>query len=177
MIIWISGPYGVGKSTLAEAMVEKMENTLIFDAELVGDAVRSNYPDDPYGYIYEDYPLWGEFCCKLLTDVHNAFHKDILVPMTLLRSASYDGIIQKLRNNDVETHLVVLEASYDSVHDRILARGEEEGCWCMENIALAREGCSALPGIHINTDGISVAELAELVLNRIAEKNTGVQQC
>ena len=87
MIIWISGPYGVGKSTLAEAMVEKMENTLIFDAELVGDAVRSNYPNDPYGYIYEDYPLWGEFCCKLLTDVHNTFHKDILVPMTLLRSS------------------------------------------------------------------------------------------
>ena len=172
MIIWISGPYGVGKSTLAEAMVEKMENALIFDAELVGDAVRSNYPDDPYGYIYEDYPLWGEFCCKLLTDVHNTFHKDILVPMTLLRSASYDAIIQKLRSNGIETHLVVLEASYDSVHDRILARGEEE-----ENIALAREGCSALPGIHINTDGISVLKLAELVLNRIAEKNEGEQQC
>ena len=169
MIIWISGPYGVGKSTLAEAMAPKMENALIFDAELVGDAVRSNYPDDPYGYIYEDYPLWGEFCCKLLTDVHNTFHKDILVPMTLMRSASYDAIIQKLRDNGIETHLVVLEASYDSVHDRILARGEEEGCWCMENIAPAREGCSALPGIHINTDGVSVPELAELVLRKITE--------
>ena len=64
---------------------------------------------------------------------------------------------------------MVLEASYDSVHDRILARGEEEGCWCMENIAPAREGCSALPGIHINTDGVSVPELAELVLRRITE--------
>lgn len=170
MIIWISGPYGVGKSTLAEALVEKMESALIFDAELVGDAVRSNYPDVPYGYIYEDYPLWGEFCCKLLADIHNAFHKDMLVPMTLLRSASYESIIRKLRDSGIETHLVVLEASYDSVRDRILARGEEEGCWCMENIQLAREGCSTLPGIHINTDGVSVPELAELVLNRLAEK-------
>ena len=169
MIIWISGPYGVGKSTLAEVLADKMENALIFDAELVGDAVRSNYPDDPYGYIYEDYPLWGEFCCKLITDVHNTFHKDILVPMTLLRSTSYENIIKKLRESGVETHLVVLEASYDSVHDRILARGEEEGCWCMENISLAREGCSALPGLHINTDGISVPALAELVLRKITE--------
>lgn len=167
MIIWISGPYGVGKSTLAEAMVDQMENALIFDAELVGDAVRSNYPDDPYGYIYEDYSLWSEFCCKLLTDVHNNFHKDILIPMTLLRSASYESIIRKLRDNGIETHLVVLEASYDSVHDRILARGEEEGCWCMENIALAREGCSALPGIHINTDGVTVDELVEIILKEI----------
>ena len=169
MILWMSGPYGVGKSTLAEALAEKMENALIFDAELMGNAVRSNYPDVPYGYIYEDYPLWGEFCCRLLTDIHNAFHKDILVPMTLLRSASYENIIQKLRDNGIETHLVILEASYDSVHDRILARGEEEGCWCMEHIELAREGCSALSGWHIQTDGRSVAELAELVLKQITK--------
>ena len=88
MIIWISGPYGVGKSTLAEAMAAKMNNALIFDAEEVGNAVRGNYPDCPYGYIFEDYPLWGEFCYLLLKDVHEKFHKDILVPMTLLRAES-----------------------------------------------------------------------------------------
>jgi deoxyadenosine/deoxycytidine kinase len=49
MIIWISGPYGVGKSTLAEAMAVKMKNALIFDAEEVGNAVRENYPNCPYG--------------------------------------------------------------------------------------------------------------------------------
>ena len=59
MIIWISGPYGVGKTTLAEAMAAKMDNALVFDAEEVGNAVRGNYPDCPYGYIFEDYPLWG----------------------------------------------------------------------------------------------------------------------
>ena len=36
MIIWISGPYGVGKSTLAEVLEKKIENALIFDAEEVG---------------------------------------------------------------------------------------------------------------------------------------------
>lgn len=43
MIIWISGPYGVGKSTLAEALEKKIQNALIFDAEEVGNAVRGNY--------------------------------------------------------------------------------------------------------------------------------------
>ena len=33
MIIWISGPYGVGKTTLAEAMAAKMDNALVFDAD------------------------------------------------------------------------------------------------------------------------------------------------
>lgn len=57
MIIWLTGPYGVGKSTLVEAMAAKMKNALIFNAEEVGNAVRDNYPDCPYGYIFEDYPI------------------------------------------------------------------------------------------------------------------------
>ena len=51
MIIWLSGPYGVGKSTLAEDMANHMDNALIFDAEEVGNAVRENYPDHPYGFF------------------------------------------------------------------------------------------------------------------------------
>lgn len=51
MIVWISGPYGVGKSTIAEAISAKLDNALIFDAEEVGNAVRGNYPDCPYGYL------------------------------------------------------------------------------------------------------------------------------
>lgn len=169
MIIWISGAYGVGKSTLAEALAGKMENALIFDAEEVGNAVRGNYPDNPYGYIFEDYPLWGEFCYKLLKDIHNKFHKDLLVPMTLVRKESY-GIIEHLIRDGIETKFIILEASYQNIHDRILARGETEGCWCMENIEMARACSRLLPGgIHINTDGRLVEELAELALKAVKD--------
>ncbi len=166
MIIWISGAYGVGKSTLAEAMAKKMKNALIFDAEEVGNAVRENYPDCPYGYIFEDYPLWGEFCYMLLKDIHEKFRADILVPMTLVRKESY-GIIEKLNRDGINTQLVVLEASYLTVHDRILARGEEEGCWCMENIELARSSSAVMPGIHIRTDGRTVDDLCDSVFAEV----------
>ncbi|MBR1842473.1 MAG: AAA family ATPase [Oscillospiraceae bacterium] len=167
MIIWISGPYGVGKSTLAEAMAAKMENALIFDAEDVGNAVRGSYPDCPYGFIFEDYPLWIEFCYKLLKDIHNQFDKDIIVPMTLVRKESY-RIIRKLRRIGIKTKLVILEASYESVHDRILARGEDEDCWCMKNIELSRNGSSSLPGIHVVTDDKTVDELCSYVLVKVS---------
>ena len=166
MIIWLSGPYGVGKSTIAEAMAHHMDNALIFDAEEVGNAVRDNYPNYPYGYIFEDYPLWSEFCYQLLKDIHKNFSKHILVPMTLLRDESYN-LIKKLLQDGIETRLVVLEASYQTIHDRILARGEEEGCWCMENIEWARVGSASLPGIHIQTDEKTVDELRDEVLAQI----------
>ena len=166
MVIWISGPYGVGKSTLAEYMQSKMKDALIFDAEEVGNAVRDNYPDHPYGFIFEDYELWGDFCYKLIKDIHENFHKNVIVPMTLLRQNSY-RIIENLRKDGIDTHLVVLEADHQTVHDRILDRGEKEGCWCMENIDLSREGTAALPGIHVATDDKSVVELYEWICNEI----------
>ena len=165
MIVWISGPYGAGKSTLAEHMAARMENAWIFDAEEVGNAVRDNYPDRPRGVIFEDYPLWGEFCCRLLKDIHESSHKDVLVPMTLLREASYGGIIGELRRAGIDTKLVILEASYQTVHDRILARGETEGCWCMKQIEPSRSGSAALPGLHIATDGKTADEVCEIVLS------------
>lgn len=170
MIIWISGAYGVGKSTLAEALSEKIKDSLIFDAEEVGNAVRNSYPNCPYGYIFEDYPLWGDFCYRLLKDVAERFHKNILVPMTLLRKNSY-SIIERLRADNIETHLIILSAEYDTIRNRILSRGEEEGCWCMENIELARSGSADLPGIMLQTDNKSIAELAREVFSVLEIKN------
>ena len=165
MIIWISGAYGVGKSTLAEALKEEIEDSLIFDAEEVGNAVRGNYPDNPYGFIFEDYPLWSQFCYELLKDIHNTFHKNILVPMTLLRHSSYVNIIERLLNDGMDVRLIILEASYQNIHDRILARGETEDCWCMQNIQMASRESNALrEGYHINTDGASIEELVQAVL-------------
>lgn len=66
MIVWLSGAYGVGKSTLAEALCALLPGAAIFDAEEVGNAVRGSYPGQPYGDIFEDYPLWSSFCCQLL---------------------------------------------------------------------------------------------------------------
>ena len=164
MILWISGAYGVGKSTLAEALAERMEGALLFDAEAVGNAVRENYPGRPYGFIFEDYPLWGTFCGMLLRDLHEKFGRDLLVPMTLLRESSH-AILADLSRAGIDTRLVVLEASRQTVHDRILARGETEDCWCMQNIELAQAGTARFPGKHIRTDGRTVEELTRQVLD------------
>lgn len=131
MIIWISGAYGVGKSTLASALVEKIGNSVVFDAEIVGNAVRGNYPDEPYGVIFEDYPLWCEFNYR---------------------------------------KLIVLTGTYQCIYDRLLARGEEEGCWCMKNIRMSSEGSAAIPNsYHIITDQKTVEELTRIVLAYIGD--------
>lgn len=168
MIIWISGAYGVGKSTLAEALTGRMENAMIFDAEEVGNAVRGNYPGEPYGVVFEDYPLWCDFNYMLLKDLHQTFRRDILVPMTIVRQSSYTNIIARLKDDGIDTRLIILEGRHDTIHDRILARGEDEDCWCMQNIEMSSSGSGAVSGgFHIPTDGRSVDELADIVVEYI----------
>lgn len=168
MVIWLSGAYGVGKSAVAKILKTKLENALVFDAEEVGDAVRNSYPDCPYGYIFEDYPLWAEFCYQLIADVHAKFGKDILVDMTLLRESSRINIIDRLGKDGIDVHFFVLTASRQAIHDRILARGEEEDSWCMENLDMAREASAAIPGsIHIDAENVSPEALAEQILTMV----------
>ncbi len=165
MVIWLSGAYGVGKSTVAKKLGKIIPNALVFDAEEVGNAVRENYPDCPYGYIFEDYPLWAEFCYRLIEDIHDKFHMNILVDMTLVRESSRQQIIDKLRADGIEVHYFVLTACRQAIHDRILARGEDEDCWCMENLDMAMAASAAIPGsIQINTDGIPADGVAKNIL-------------
>ncbi len=165
MMIFISGPYGVGKSTVAEALAPQLD-ALIFDAEAVGNAVRDNYPDWPFGAIFEDYPLWAECCVRLLADLHERYGHDILVPMTLLRASSRSSLIDRLEAMGVETRLIVLTASHQTVRNRILARGESEDCWCMQHIDEARQESALMPGAYcIGTDEHSVDEIAQAILD------------
>ena len=104
----------------------------------------------------------------LLKDIHNVFHRNVLVPMTLIRRESYDKIIQRLLDDGIDTKLIVLTGTYQCIHDRILARGEEEGCWCMENIQMSSDGSAAIPNsFHIATDQKTVDELTRIVLEHI----------
>lgn len=135
MIIWIDGAYGVGKSTLAEKLHGLLPNSSIFDAENVGNAVRDNMPQSVYySETFEGYPLWFHVCNELLTELTDRFDGAVLVPMTLTRRESFARFAEPLRSKEIEIVHVLLESSKEVIHDRILARGENEDCWCMRHI-------------------------------------------
>lgn len=134
MIIWINGPYGIGKSTLAERLRERISPSFLFDAELVGDAVRENLPEQFFKETYEEILMWGEICCKLLKELDSCFDGCVLVPMTLIRAESAASIIGRLKADGVNIKHILLEADSSTIRERILSRGEDQDCWCMQQI-------------------------------------------
>ena len=170
MIIWINGPYGVGKSSLAEKLHEYNPHSFIFDAEAVGNAVRDNRPKELFnGYIFEGYPLWFSICAQLLADIASGYDGDIYVPMTLVFADSFEKIERPLKERNVCVKHILLESSSQIIHDRILARGEEEDCWCMRHINLClKQQRNFKNVIRIESYGKSVSELAADVENAIS---------
>lgn len=136
MILWLNGPYGVGKSTLAEALHDALQDSFIFDAEQVGNAIRDNMPEPLYHETFEEYPLWHDACVCLLTEISRAYRGHILVPMTLKQGASTD-IFSRLHQAGTEVSHVILTADEQEIRRRIVARGEEPDCWCARHA----EGC------------------------------------
>nr|UHA82472.1 hypothetical protein NNFBJPFD_00218 [Enterobacter cloacae] len=59
MIIWINGPFGAGKTTLAKRLRDRRSKSLIFDPEEIGFVVKETVPMPASG-DYQDLPLWRE---------------------------------------------------------------------------------------------------------------------
>ena len=137
MIYWINGPYGVGKSALADKLHEINPNIFIFDAEEVGNAIRDNMPKELFnGYIFEGYDLWFKTIVELIKEITNKYQGDIYIPMTLVYKDSFDKIKKPLEKDNINIKHILLESTYDIVRKRIISRGESEDSWCIKNINL-----------------------------------------
>lgn len=172
MIYWINGAYGVGKTTLAEYLHDNNPNSFIFDAECVGNAVRDNLPPKLFkGYIFEEYDLWFDTIIKLLLEITSKFDGDIYISMTLVYSDSFKKIKTALVEKDVKIKHILLVSNYQTIHDRILKRGEEENCWCIQNIDLCLNNQKNFSDV-IRLESISkdIESLAKELGNKIYEK-------
>lgn len=85
MIIWLNGPFGAGKTTLAQKLREHRPDLLLFDPEEIGFIVKTTVPSAPSG-DYQDLPLWRGMTAAALAEKRKHYSQDIIVPMTLVRS-------------------------------------------------------------------------------------------
>ena len=88
----------------------------------------------------------------MLKDISIKHDGDIVVPMTLVKKESYNDIIKKLKDDNIKIGYLFLDGYYQTIHDRILKRGESEESWCMQNVKMCIETQNNdLNAIHINT--------------------------
>ncbi|WP_027135293.1 AAA family ATPase [Geminicoccus roseus] len=99
MIIWINGPFGAGKTTLARKLQERRPAFLILDPEEIGFVVKATVPRSASG-DYQDLPVWRSLTIAALAEIRRHYPQDILVPMTVVRPDYLDELLAGARAVD-----------------------------------------------------------------------------
>jgi hypothetical protein len=176
MIIWINGPFGAGKTTLAEKLRDRRPKSLIFDPEEIGFMVKATVPMPASG-DYQDLPLWRGLTIAALREIRRNYSQDIVIPMTLVQPEYLDEILDGVRRFDDQLLHIFLTLNEDLLRHRIAnqtmhpdpKRNAEIREWRLANVARCLAAREQLPpstrildiGAHTTDD------LAEMVLDAI----------
>jgi hypothetical protein len=177
MIIFINGPFGVGKTTVAERLAQRIPNSLLFDAEEVGYFLRKvvapiEKPDD-----FQHLPLWRALTVTTARGLQERYGRTLIMPMTIWRAAYFDEVIGGLRAFEPDLYHFCLTATEQTLHARLRGRGDrpEVFAWCWEQAQHCLPAFqSPAFAVHIATDGKTPAALVEEILARLPARKTGL---
>ena len=95
MIVWLNGPFGVGKTSVARALLEAKPDWSLLDPEVRGEELVRQWPgvDD-----FQDLPEWRKAVVE--DAVERAGTGDLVIPMTIWRLEYYREIMDGLKGAD-----------------------------------------------------------------------------
>ncbi|EFD4402670.1 tunicamycin resistance protein [Escherichia coli] len=149
MIIWINGPFGAGKTTLAKRLRDRRSKSLIFDPEEIGFVVKETVPMPASG-DYQDLPLWRGLTIAAVREIRRNYSQDIIIPMTL--------------NEDLLRHRIANQTMHPDPN-----RNAEIREWRLANVARCLAARERLPCTTrvLDSGAHTSDELAAMVLDGI----------
>ena len=172
MLIWLNGPFGVGKTRLARRLVRMRRDFRLFDPERIGFALR-RIPAETKVEDFRDLAAWRATTLRMLVAASADSARTLVVPMCLTDPDHFNEIVGGLRAAGVDVRHFSLMASAATVRRRNRLRLMWPGSkrWAIERIepslaSLADERFA----VHIDTEGRTVAAIAEELLGLIGGK-------
>ena len=165
MIIWLNGPFGVGKTTLANRLHQEIPDSILYDPENLGDFFQENLPKAVCPEDFQDYPIWRQTTVQIIRDLATKTGKVIIVPMTVFKKEYYQEIIEQGLREDMYVQHYILVAEKETILDRLDKRTQENNNWALKHLDNCLQAFEdQIPGRKIDTGGLTVDEIAEIVL-------------
>jgi hypothetical protein len=175
VIVFINGPFGVGKTSVAKLLVQKIPDAMLYDPEVIGSILQRVL--DPLKKIddFQDYALWRRLVVGGAHLLRKASARTLVIPMTVWRHDYFDPIIAGLRRVDPDLSCFRLTASRDVLMDRISSDAEDREAygWRTSHVEVCMNA-SRDPafGTEIRTDDRTIVEVADRILE-IVQTSTG----
>ena len=165
MIIWLNGPFGVGKTTLANRLHQEIPDSILYDPEHLGDFFQENLPKAVCPEDFQDYPIWRQTTVQIIRDLATKTGKVIIVPMTVFKKEYYQEIIEQGLREDMCVQHYILVAEKETILDRLDKRTQENNIWALKHLDNCLQAFEdQIPGQKIDTGGLTVDKIAEIVL-------------
>jgi len=171
VILFLNGPFGIGKTTTARLLVERLPGAVLYDPELVGTFLRALVEPVEQREDFQDLALWPRLVVDMARLLRETYGRSLVVPMALWHHDYFATITAGLQGVDQDLVCVRLTATEDTLRGRILARPDSEGphAWCLAHLDVglvaARDPAF---GVEVHTDGRTPVEVANAVLALLA---------
>jgi len=165
MIIWLNGPFGVGKTTLANRLHQEIPDSILYDPENLGDFFQENLPKAVCPEDFQDYLIWRQTTVQIIRDLATKTGQVIIVPMTVFKKEYYQEIIEQGLREDMYVQHYILVAEKETILDRLDKRTQENNNWALKHLDNCLQAFEdQIPGQKMDTDSLTVDEIAEIVL-------------
>ncbi|MEA4824733.1 MAG: AAA family ATPase [Clostridiaceae bacterium] len=169
MIIWINGAFGVGKTSVAENLSKKLQNSYIYDPENAGGFIWNNTPASMSRKgDFQDIPLWRIINRHMLSYIIKCSDVDLIIPMTMVNKAYYNEIINDVSEAKLTIWHFILTAPRDTIVKRLLGRGESQDSWAVRQMDRCIKGLADMDGIFIDTENRSIDNITDIIIRRIS---------
>jgi hypothetical protein len=170
VFIWLNGPFGVGKTLAAEALVRRLPFALLYDPERVGAMLRRIVGDvDPVS-DFQDLAAWRALVPETARLLRDSYQCTLVMPLTLWRRDYFEELATALRKVDDDLRCFRLTAAEQVLRARIIGRPTSDGPhdWCMAHLPTGLELMrDATFGEEVTTDDRSPDQIAEVIAGDI----------
>ncbi len=173
MIIFINGSFGAGKTTVAELLVERLPDSLLFDPEMVGYMLRAILNPIVTFYDFQDLPPWRPLVVTVAEQLRTCYGRTLVMPMTIWHRPYFDEVVGGLRQIEPDFYHFCLLARKGTLYRRLEQRGDipEEGSWLKDRVERCVE---ALPSpafaTHIDTNEKTPEEIVTAILSSLPSR-------
>ncbi|MEK4080049.1 AAA family ATPase [Solibacillus sp. FSL K6-1126] len=169
----INGAFGVGKTTIANRLLNEIENSMLYDPEEIGYMLRNVIPIDikrteSATGNFQDLDLWKELTVDMGKKLITKYEINLIVPMTIREIEYFHYIYKGFKRIDEQTYHFCLNASKETIYERLIERGEEEGNWCFQQTDKCLAAYNQYDfGEYIDTEKNSIDEIIQHIKGKL----------